>query len=374
MRQLSWILGLLCASIGAAAADAASRPDANVPDHVVTMVRHPGYGTEDHMLTIMHHGDWTRTDTIVAKQKTTTYVRHGSATEISVSPDGPDYFYAAFTSPDTDRIGDTSAFKTDERRTVLGESCVVWNVLRVREPRPGGGGIEKLSCVTDDGIELSYAFVGRLSTISSAEATHIERRSVEPNDVRPSPRLLALDWWDQVESAPATTPPTPDYETVMRPEGHPVNGPQFVRTMRHHHPWTYVEDWQAGVLRRLTISHPSTEIPPFDYRDYGEQKHLIINRWRPGTGSPAPSTKPQDENREEIVLGESCRWFDLTPGMMDYGLHECRTKDHIVLKEEEVRWGSGRTITAVRLVRRSVDPRELRPPAAILGQTFWGLE
>ncbi len=66
------------------------------------------------------------------------------------------------------------------RHSVLGETCTVWNVWRAKNPTPPGTGLSKLSCVTDDGIELWYKTVGAYGVISSAEAIRIERMAVLP--------------------------------------------------------------------------------------------------------------------------------------------------------------------------------------------------
>ena len=43
--------------------------------------------------------------------------------------------------------------------------------------------------------------------------------------------------------------------------------------------------------------------------------------------------EPKDRGSSETVLGETCRWFDMMPGMMDAGRHACLTSDGIMLKE-----------------------------------------
>ena len=364
MRRLFCISTLLCIFVAAAAADVLPNP----PDHVATMVEHLGRG--DHALTVTHHGEWTRVDRNDGQRLTTEYVGHGGATQVYVYPDGTDYFQAVFTIPGTDYgpLWDTSVRKTDEHGTVLGEPCTVWNVRRDSRPGRGRKGLEKLSCISEDGIELSYQWIGSLGSLSSTHATHVERRPVDPNDVRPPRALLTLDWWDQVGSAPATTPPTPDYETVMGPEGQVADGLELVRTTRHHYPWTYVEESKGGVRLNLTISHELNWTGIVFYDD-GKQKQLAITKSR----RPSPQQNPKDLNEEEVVLGESCRWFDLTQAM-DAGVDECRTNDHIALKHRRWVFGSSRTLTAGHFLRRPVGLNEVRPPAAILDPSFWGLE
>jgi hypothetical protein len=370
MRRLFYISTLLCIFVVAAAAEILPELSSNAADHVVTLIEHPGYGTEEHLLTVMHHGNWTRVDRIDGEQLTTEYVGHGVATEVRVYRRS-DRFQAVFTMPSTDNgpSWETSARKTDERRTVLGEPCTVWNVKRERRPAPGRKGLEKRTCISDDGIELSYEWIGSLGNLlSSAQATHVERRPVDPDDVRPPRGLLALDWWDQVGSAP-TMLPIPDYETVMRPDSPAADESVLIRTTRHHDPWTYVEESKAGVLLNVTISH-ALNWTRVAFHDDGEQKQLAITKSR----QPSTLQEPKDLNKSEIVLGESCRWFDLIPEIMDVGLCECRTKDHIALKHEERTRGRHYRSAAVRIARRAIDPSEVRPPAPILDPLFWGLD
>ncbi|HYS47520.1 MAG TPA: hypothetical protein VEM36_01965 [Xanthobacteraceae bacterium] len=336
MRRLFLAL-MMYAAIGPAAADIALSANVNVPDHVVTLVEHSIHRKEDNLITVMHHGSWTRTDTIEGRQQITRYIARGGAAEISIYPLGTDYFNAVFTSPGGERTSywDTNPSSTNERRTILGESCLVWNMQRPR--RPGPWRIEKLSCVTDDGIELSYARVSDLGVLTSAEATHIARQPVEPNEVQPPRALLALDWWGREESAPDGAPPTPDYETVMQLEGQAVEGAELFRiTTRHHYPWTYIEEKKGKARLDLRILHATAQML-LSFSDNGEQKQLTINKSRPrplGIPAPAPSMKPQDLNSDEIVLGESCHWFFMTPGVEDAALNECLTNDHITLKKE----------------------------------------
>jgi hypothetical protein len=87
---------------------------------------------------------------------------------------------------------------------------------------------------------------------------------------------------------------------------------------------------------------------------------------------PAP-VQPTDLNRSDTVLNEHCRWFDMTPGMMDAGRSACLTRDGIALKETHWSRGSGQSWTAVRFARRPVTLNEVTPPAALLDPKLWGI-
>jgi hypothetical protein len=79
---------------------------------------------------------------------------------------------------------------------------------------------------------------------------------------------------------------------------------------------------------------------------------------------------------EEVVLGEPCTWFDMTPGMADASLAQCRTGDGIVLKDSHFFGRSyyrGDTLEAVAFQRRNVGLAEVMPPSSILDTSRWDL-
>jgi hypothetical protein len=89
---------------------------------------------------------------------------------------------------------------------------------------------------------------------------------------------------------------------------------------------------------------------------------------------PPPSMQPKDLARTDTILGETCRWFDMTPGMMDAGQLACLTSDGVLLKEENWARSTVQTWTAVRVTRRPVSLDEIKPPAALLEPSLWGIE
>jgi len=266
--------------------------------------------------------------------------------------------------------------RTDERQTYLGESCTVWDVRR-NNGGQASGGLSDMSCITDDGIELWTKSISRNSVISSAEATRVERRPVAPDDVRPPRELLMLDWWDRPTPAPIAQA-IPDHETVMELLHNSPDAGHSIRTTRRHGSWQSVEETVNAVRHSLHIAHDSGRMH-LNYwsDDSGAPKRLIITKSPPlpaGVKRPT-SMQPKDLARTETVLGESCRWFDMTPGMQDVGRSACLTNDGIVLKEERSSWGSIRwTWTAIRLTRRAVSLDEIKPSPALLEPRLWGIE
>src|SRR5262249_40594873 len=105
---------------------------------------------------------------------------------------------------------------------------------------------------------------------------------------------------------------------------------------------------------------------------FRQPQRLVIFRSPPKAASSL-SEKAMDEH--DTVLGESCDWFDMAPGVMDAGRHECRTRDGIVLKEKNFGWGSSSWgLVAAHLSRRPISVEEVTLPAELLAPKFWGLD
>jgi hypothetical protein len=265
---------------------------------------------------------------------------------------------------------------TGDRQTYLGESCTVW----AKNEDPGPSDNSNLSCVTDDGIELWQRSIVANDVISSVEATRIERRPVNPDEVHPPRGLLSLDWWDQHEPAAATSK-VPDHETVMKRAGNSIDAGKPIRTTRRHGPWGFQEEMANGLLRSLLIVHDSGRISLGYAADKsGAPESLTIQRpeSRAASQEPsAPSSPSQrvDLKRSETLLGETCHWFNMTPIATDTGLFECLTNDGIVLKIDSSDSLNGtQRWTAVKLTRRPISLEEIKPPARLLDPQLWGID
>ncbi len=367
MRRLPVALGLLLWP-WASAADAPFAPLPTMEDHVVTMAitRWGGAPTND-TRTVTHHAGWTRIDTVEQGRPSTSYFGHRSATEVRFSRSVGDLIYLAILhgiEQHQSSIFKYDSFKTGERQELLGETCEVWSVLR--------NPITKLSCVTDDGIELWYRFTGNRGIISSAEATRIERRPVPSDDVQPPAGLLDLNAWVGPTEGPGTLPARIDFESVMETAHSLLTGGKLTRTTRRHAAWNYAEDLSSDGRRTLLIENTVSRLYlRFEGNVAGEFKKLILQKMP--LGSDAQALKPVADGRRETILGEQCAWFDMTPGMMDTGLYQCRTRDDIVLKELQMSRGSRQTLQTTRLQRRAVALADVLPPGDILKPAKWGL-
>jgi hypothetical protein len=170
----------------------------------------------------------------------------------------------------------------------------------------------------------------------------------------------------------------PDHETVMEfsdsrafPDGSKPASPT-VRTTRRAGPWLFKEVI-AGSQRKIEISHDSIRMRlTYESGRSDVEEELTIARPDPDPTKPDPATviktfEPIPGDRYDTVLGERCRWFDMTPEMRDAGTYACLTDDGIMLKEENHARGSLRTSwTATRFVRRPVAIDEVKPPAGLL--------
>jgi hypothetical protein len=168
MRQVL-VLGILCAAIGPAMADAPFAPIADVPDYVATMVGREAYSTKQTVRTVMRHGDWTRVDTAKGTFETTSYFARNGALEIDAFGDSSEGRHLSLTLNRRPIGRGTEPRNTAERQSVLGESCTIWNVQRTTHPVAAASHLEQMSCVTDDGIELWSRLVGNDRSGSSTE-------------------------------------------------------------------------------------------------------------------------------------------------------------------------------------------------------------
>jgi hypothetical protein len=369
VRSICLLLPVFVAAITSAAADAPFAPIANVSDYVVTMVERGFQSEEPRPRIVSHHRNWTRVDSVdqpfgaAVPYNVSAFFSTHRKTEIRVYRS--DLIVQMIRGSEPSPWREMAPRNTGERQSHLGESCTVWDVWRVASDPTGG--LTHLSCITDDGIELWHKSVGRHGVLGSAEAVRVERRSVAPAEVRPTPRLLVPDWWTS-DLGEATEPEVPDHEIIVTSET------GALRTSLRHGAWQSVEETLNGV-RQLRVSHSGVHRPALECTSdkTGAPKRLTITRPVP-TDAVLPGSTPADLNQTETVLGESCRWFDMWPGTLDGGLHFCRTDDGIVLKESRRTNGTTTGWTAVRLARRPVRLDEIKHPDILHNARVWGIQ
>lgn len=372
-----WLLSLLLVW-PCAAAEPPFAPQPNVPDYVASFALDPGWGSKRRdSQTVRHHQGWYRIDTVTDRRfRSTTYVGPGPlSSELRGSASEGARSLTIQRGPQVNRsVGWTyDPSKTADHDIVLGESCDIWNVARTSSGGAGSGW-KKLSCISRDGIELKQGFANDQNEGSSAEAISIERKPVAPADVQPPKDVLDLKSWSAMTETtgahPAGAPG--DAIVLMKTERlSPSGQPMLRRTVRRHYPWTYTEDVDGEGRRQLTIvSAPERLTVRFKSDAAGAYTMLSIQKVAANTDEFGPKAL----GKSETIAGEQCAWLDMTPGMSDAGLSQCRTPDGLVLKEESWSRGSRSEPLVAALLRRTpVNMVEVLPPPSILTRANWGI-
>jgi len=329
--------------------------------------------------TVMRHGAWTRVDNADGPRRATTYYAADGGVEIGVYRNDTGVIDTVSFRRGSDAGWDIEARNTGERATVLGESCALWH----QTFKPGRvvdvANMTRVSCVTDDGIELSYRIEGSFGVLSSVEATRIARRPVATDEVRPPREVLDVAWWDgrEVAAAAASAGPMPDFEVVMQAVSEIGAGSadRLTRTTRRHFPWTLVEETAGETRRKLVVTNAATGLSiEFAREAKGGSERLLIAKYPPSLSPLVPSVPRTGADRHADVLGEGCDWFDTSPAIMDAGRGECRTPDGLVLMEDAWSRGGYRHLIAVRVSREPVEAGAVLPPAGVLDPKIWGLD
>lgn len=383
MKRIGLILSLLICAHAASAAEAPFAPLPNVPDYVAVFAVKPISGPPRTVVdTVMHHGAWTRIDSVVdGREDTVNYFGPGPIS-IDIRRDTTGA-YSSLQILRGIRQHSSSGWerdssKTDDQDEVVGEHCDVWKVGHLFMSGRGNTKIElkSLSCVTSDGIQLWKKFVGYSGVSSSANATSIERKPVSPNEVYPPADLLDLAAWLPKDSAghePSSQSPG-DVTVVMERDRMLDNIRRTLRRIvRRHHPWLYTEDIDYSGSRTIRITNDTAgRTIIFESDAAGEPTRLTI-MIRPPSPPEVRLNGPKLLDKREVVLGELCEWFDMWPGTQDAGLHQCRTRDGVVLKEQRFSWGSGEGLVAAQIKRTPVSPAKVLPLRDILSRSAWGI-
>ena len=367
------------------ATDAPFAPTGSVPDYVATFDVKPGSGPPRTIVdTVRRHGAWARTDRIIGGHEDTVSYFGPGPVSITVRRD----LANALSSLQIMRGAqahrsvpwDETAFKTEERETFLGESCDVWNVARATIDGAGTSKreLKRLSCIAGDGIELWNKFVGPYGESSAVRATGVERRPVSPSDVLPPSNLLDLDAWlpKNDSSPPQTGERRGDVTVTMQTERTAPDGrPLLTRIVQRHFPWTSTDQVHGDGKRTLAIENVTARLSlRFESDIAGRPARLSMSktplvRVMIGGGEG----RPVNLGRTEAIAGEHCTWFDMSPNVMDAGLHQCTTNDGIVLREHHMSRMHYEPLIAVRIERAPIDPAKIMPPRDILSRAAWGI-
>jgi hypothetical protein len=369
-------LGLWCAS--ALANDAPFTPVPDVPDYIATFAVKPSAGpSRIDSRTVTHRGGWVRIDSEFNRHRATTFARIGDALTVRIQGDPasvPSYTQLTILRSAKEHRSpgwNYDSFKTGEQDVIVGEPCEIWNTARTDHPSIKTE-LKRLSCVTQDGIELRYRFVATAYDGTFAEATSLVRRSVDAPDVLPPSDLFDLKSW-LGEAAPAADNQPGDATVTMemQPRGGDTRNVK-TRIVRRHHPWTREEDVDADGRRKGSIVNTSQKLKMnFEIDANGQFTTLILSKL--SAGAVRAMEKPRVAlGKQETVLGEICTWYDLAPSLMDAGLAQCRTEDGLALKERRTSFGSAFDLVATRLERGAVALSDVSP-ADMLARRNWGL-
>lgn len=257
-----------------------------------------------------------------------------------------------------------TAFRTGERRSVLGESCAMWQV-QPTGPAPGGTSRRRLSCVTADGIELQRVVLDeRGSVVDLATATSFSRSSSADDAGWPPSDLLNIATVDLSSDRSDGSGSKPSDMEVL------LEGPGDARgsLIRRRHPWLYQDLREADGQRTLTISHRERPVRITAQLDRdGKPSSLVISR---ALGDPWSHLEPIGEESE--IAGLRCTWS--RGGLADYQQKVCRTSDGVPLAIQIA--GPVDVVanySAHRVSFRPLPPAAVRLPPILLSPSTWGL-
>ena len=378
----------LCLAEAAAGAERPFQPTPDAVDHVVTMAATNtivGAGVSRSVprgvRTIVHHGDWTRVVTAADGERPATVDHFGRSASVSVSLRTSEASAGGFRTlvvrrgPKIAGAGGLlrDPVRTQERRAVLGETCEVWAFYS-----PVVRGYAEHSCVTEDGIELWRGTAIDGVEVSSAEATRVERRPVDPDEVQPPSGLLDLASWMRPPAPAGLTSlvrasPRRDHEVVLTSDRAKFMGFGITQVRRRHRDWTHVETVYGDTHRVLDVRNDATgfRLNLVGWPPDGSETLAISDGPLPGDEATMRTGGKPTANFA-MVSGEVCSVIDTAPGMKGGGAAQCRTWDGIVLKD--MRWGPhfGETFRAVLVQRSGVGMAAILPPN-ILSRERWGL-
>jgi hypothetical protein len=370
---------LLCAALAwpcpaeAAAVEAPLfAPLPRVPSYIATYVQKPIVGSPGGSRTVTYHRGWTRIDSAIDGQRSTTAYFGPASQYFTMSRQTPRLYEQLSVGrvPAKDASGQSERpSKTGKRETFLGERCEIWTVPEKARHVPN-----RQSCITRDGIELWNRPVVGISG-QSYEITSLKRKRVAPRDVRPPVERFDVKWWLALPTVAVAPPPEPprDVTVVMQPEqsGTPDRPVLTSTMMRRRHPWTFTEEpYTPGLTARRYSYDPERLTITVIRNAAGEAMGLHIMKWLADTGRP----KPQKLDRIDTILGEQCTWFNMHPDMMDASYIQCLTDDGVMLKDMHGgREGIRVSRSAVSLSREPVPLDAVMPPPAILAHKTWGI-
>ncbi|EJZ17963.1 hypothetical protein RCCGEPOP_28064 [Rhizobium sp. Pop5] len=368
MRRIATCLFVFAAGAGNAS-EVPFAPTRDVPDYTASMIVRNTYGEPKEMLrSVVHHKGWTRVESVNGDQTTVSYGNFFDNTVLRMTKTGNEDF-TWMSIERTDRSLDLSvkqAKETGETDNQVGEACNWRQLIRTSDAMSPLW----FSCLSADGIEVAEKVLFREGKpMSDTQLVRLDRTAVAESEVAPPKRLFDPWFWLK----PLRDYPEP--EALVDFEARMVGNWSEVRVLRHY-PWRSEERREKGGSLKLTIWNEleNQGIWIMSSKD-GHSLHAARAQLDPQHpyNTFQLKTGQVDLKRNGDALGETCSWFDMTPGLSDAGRHECLTPDGISLKINILSgWGHGDSYTAVEIKRRPVELREMLPPPGLIDPSSWG--
>jgi len=342
-------------------------PLPDTPDHVLIWREQETGPLRWVTSTVRRRGPWIRTDTIDGAVTGSRYLHVPTGVVVSAgrNQDGPVRYFEIRASERARANSDIEypGSVTGEAGAFSGESCRWWEVYRgLSDGQPT---FRRQACVTGDGIEVGSRTLGRDGEAwpsSSASATGLIRRPVERDEVQPV--LPHRDvWLGEALAAPARSSTGNFAVLLATPDG------ARKMVIRRRGSWRGVQERnQNGSMSFSAHAEGGLAVAAVIGPD--GQPTSLAYRQQPNTGQQAPA--PVDAPGE-TVLGLSCGWWDVAPGVSDGGRQECRTRDGLPLKVRIYNRFGFTELVAVRLDRNPGSVEDVMPPAPLLDLANWGV-
>jgi len=256
-----------------------------------------------------------------------------------------------------------------EVSTIAGERCT-WRETASKSPSPGTFIAREQTCVTDDGIVIETRLLAPNDVpIYHTRLASLDRRAIAPAEIDPPSEILTAEFWLRPTRSHNPDPSQPDFDIALET----ISG-STIRLLRHY-PWYYREQRDRDGSLRVKIWN-KLEAQGISYRQAGGYRRLTAGR--PADDGAASfkfdeTTGKISLGKVETVLGESCEWFDLMPGIQDAGNRQCLTHDGLPLKLDISGMNLALPYIATSLRRRAVALSEMRLPAEAFSLDEWGL-
>ena len=344
-------------------------------DHVVTYASWRGWGPKGGDRVILYrHGSLVRADTDYIGSRRANeesqaegYSNLATAAALSVTRDDKGSLSSVWIArggPDDIPIYRRTIVATDDAETIAGERCKVW--MAKHETNEG---VASTSCITADGIVLRETVLHHNgSMMDERRATKVERRHVRPGEVLPPADALRWPTWKERGGvAPTAEGERVNYDLKLVGK---KDGEFVTKVIRKTGAWYSEQDEVDRAVRTLKILGPGVVL------SYYNRTYPQINISR-GQTSILMDTRMFDSapmsKSGEIILGESCSWFNAAVNVTDYGRQECRSNDQLPLRRDEYSWGALRVSwLATALSRGQTPPNSINPSSSLMDWAFWG--